>query len=79
MAFENYMRQQRRGGFSPPAFAIEAMGRGKPARRGKPAPTLLLRLFFKRRRHGLHAPFSLFYRGACDVNVAAELLLGVVG
>jgi len=53
MAFENYMRQQRRGGFSPPAFEIEAIGRGKPA------PTLLLRLFFKRRRHGLHALFFM--------------------
>jgi hypothetical protein len=31
---------QRRGGFSPPGFVIEAIGRGKPA------PTLL-RLIFK--------------------------------
>jgi hypothetical protein len=36
------IQQQRRGGFSPPESATRAMGRGKPA------PTLLLHLIFKR-------------------------------
>src|SRR2546428_4565982 len=36
------MQQQRRGGFSPPASVTRAIGRGKPA------PTLLLQLIFKR-------------------------------
>jgi hypothetical protein len=33
---------QRRGGFSPPSFIIQAMGRGKPA------PTMPGALFFQR-------------------------------
>jgi hypothetical protein len=37
-----YKMQQRRGGFSPPASVTRAIGRGKPA------PTLLLQLIFKR-------------------------------
>src|SRR5262249_10897403 len=56
---------QRRGGFSPPRFVIEAIGRGIRA-------TTLLRLFFKdheREMRGINAPFNDYYLIRFDIAV----------
>src|SRR5262245_38744754 len=54
MVFEQLIQQQRRGGFSPPNFPGNGCGRGKPA------PTLLLPLIFKR-----HKPTAKFKAPRC--------------
>jgi len=47
------MQQWRRGGFSPPASGAKAIGLGKPA------PTLLLELIFKRHQSRASLTWSL--------------------